>query len=103
MPKNRSVLDVQDSKKHWNESIAGYKTENLVFLDKSGINTYMTRLYGQFMSHERAVDNEPLNTPETTIILSLIRLNEEMLYTTYSGGMTVNVSVTIWKTCFFPL
>lgn len=88
MPKNRSVPDVQDRRKHWNESIGGYKAENLVFLDESGINTNMTRLYGRSLSNERAVDNAPLNIPTTTTMLSSIRLNGEMVYTTYSGGTT---------------
>ena len=48
----------------------------------------MTRLYGRSLSNERAVDNAPLNTPTMTTILSSIRLNGEMVYTTYSGGTT---------------
>lgn len=73
---------------HWSADIAGYKAENLVFLDESGINTNMTRLYGRSLSNERAVDSAPINTPTTTTILSSIRLNGDMLYTTYSGGTT---------------
>ena len=59
-----------------------------MFLDESGINTDMTRLYGRALSNERAVDNTPLNTPTTTTILSSIRMNGEMAYTTYTGGTT---------------
>ena len=88
MPKNRIVPDVQSRRKRWSEDIAGYKAENLVFLDESGINTDMTRLYGRAPSNERAVDNTPLNTPTTTTILSSIRMNGEMAYTTYTGGTT---------------
>lgn len=88
MLKNRSVFDVQDRRKHWYTDIAGYKAENLVFLDESGINIDMTRLYGRSLSHERAVDHAPLNTPKSTTILSSIRLNGKMAYTTYTGGTT---------------
>lgn len=59
-----------------------------MFLDESGINTDMTRLYGRALSKERAVDNTPLNTPTTTTILSSIRMNGEIAYTTYTGGTT---------------
>lgn len=72
----------------WNASIAGFKAENLVFLDESGVNINMTRLYGRALSNERAVDHTPLNTPTTTTILSSVRLNGEAVYTTYSGGTT---------------
>ena len=48
----------------------------------------MTRLYGRALSSERAVDSTPLNTPTTTTILSSIRINGEMAYTTYTGGTT---------------
>ena len=72
----------------WSADIAGYKTENLVFLDESGINIDMTRLYGRALSNKRAVDSAPLNTPTTTTILSSIRINGEMAYTTYTGGTT---------------
>lgn len=48
----------------------------------------MTRLYGRSLSNERVVDNAPINTPTTTTILSSIRLNGDMAYTTYSGGTT---------------
>lgn len=48
----------------------------------------MTRLYGRALSSERAIDSTPLNTPTTTTILSSIRINGEMAYTTYTGGTT---------------
>ena len=88
MPKNGIVSDVQERRKCWVASIAGCKAENLVFLDESDVNINMTRLYGRALSNERAVDHTPLNTPTTTTVLSSIRLNGEMVYTTYSGGTT---------------
>ena len=88
MLKNRSVPDVKSRRKCWSADIAGYQPENLVFLDESGINIDMTRLYGRALSSERAVDSAPLSMPTTTTILSSIRINGEMAYTTYIGGTT---------------
>lgn len=48
----------------------------------------MTRLYGRALSSKRAVDSTPLSKPTTTTILSSIRINGEMTYTTYTGGIT---------------
>ena len=55
----------------------------LVFLDESGVNTNLTRLYGRALSSQRAVDHAPLNTPQTTTVLSSIRLNGEKAFTMY--------------------
>jgi len=41
-----NVPDVKDKRKNWTESITDYDKEKLVFLDESGVNTNMTRIYG---------------------------------------------------------
>ena len=46
----------------------------------------MTRIYGLSLGGAWAVDKVSLNTPANTTILSLMRINEEISYTTYSGG-----------------
>ena len=60
-----------------------YDINNLVFLDESGVNTNMTRLYARALGGERAIDSTPLNTPQGTTILSSIRINGQTAYTTY--------------------
>jgi len=59
---------------------------SLVFLDESGANTDMTRLYARAEGGARAVDSAPLNTPTSTTILSSIRVDGECVYTTFSGA-----------------
>ena len=88
-----NVPDVKAQRKKWIENINNYDKEKLVFLDESGVNTDMTRIYGRAMGGARAVDNAPINTPANTTILSSIRLNGETAYTTYSGGTTGVVRV----------
>ena len=60
--------------------------EHLVFLDESSVNTNLTRRYGRAPSSQRVVDHAPLNTPQTTAVLSSIRWNGEKVFATYSGG-----------------
>ncbi len=80
--------DVAEKRQKWAETISQYPPEKLVFLDESGINTNMTRIYGRALCGARAVDKAPLNIPANTTILSSIRLNSSTSYTTYSGGTT---------------
>ena len=79
-----NVPDVRDKRKNWTENISDYDKEKLVFLDESGVNTNMTRIYGRALRGARSVDKAPLNTT----ILSSIRINGETSYTTYRGGTT---------------
>ena len=76
--------------------------EHLVFLDESGVNTDLTRLYGRAPSSQRAVDHAPLNTPKTTTVLSSIRLDGEKAFTTYQGGTTGERFVQYLKETLLP-
>ena len=88
MQKNRSVPDVQIKRKIWIENIAGAKPEHQIYLDESGINTNLTRHYAHAVHGKRAIDATPVNTPAGTTVLSSIRLNGSLVYTTYQGGTT---------------
>jgi len=70
------------------KSIKPEMLEHLVFLDESGVNTNLTRLYGRNLSSKRVVNHAPLNTPRSTTVLSSIRLTAEKSFTTYTGGTT---------------
>lgn len=81
-----TVFDVQEKRKEWKKMIQPDMVEHLVFLDESGVNTNLTRLYGRTLSSQRAVDHAPLNTPQTTTVLSSIRLNgKRHLHRTRAG------------------
>lgn len=102
MPKSRSVPDVQVKRKLWNANISRYKADVLVFLDESGVNTSITRLYGRALSCERSVGNAPPNTPTTTPILSSIRINGETARTAYQGGTAAVKFCNYLKYVLFP-
>jgi len=89
MPVNRSVPDVVEKRKNWNDLMSGFKASDLVFLDESGSNTDMTRRYAYSLGGSRAVDSTPLSEPKNTTILSSIQLDGTLHYTTFSGGTTV--------------
>ena len=59
----------------------------LVFLDESGVNTNMARLYARAIGGQRVHDGVPLNTGITTTILSSVRLDGDPVYTTFSGAV----------------
>ena len=88
-PVNRSVPDVAQKRKSWNDLMSGFKASDLVFLDESGCNTNMTRRYAYSLGGGRAVDSAPLSKPKNTTILSSIQLDGTLHYTTFSGGTTV--------------
>lgn len=97
-----TVPDVIQKRQIWNEKINEYDVNNLVFIDESGVNTNMVRLYGRAMGGNRSVDNTPLNTPKNTTILSSIRLNGETAYTTYQGGTTKDKFIDYLKNVLAP-
>ena len=97
-----TVFDVQEKRKEWKKTIRPDMVEHLVFLDESGVNTNLTRLYGRALSSQRAVDHAPLNTPQTTTVLSSIRLNGEKAFTTYQGGTTGERFVQYLKETLLP-
>ena len=95
-------FDVQEKRREWKETITPEMVEHLVFLDESGVNTDLTRLYGRAPSSQRAVDHAPLNTPKTTTVLSSIRLDGEKAFTTYQGGTTGERFVQYLKETLLP-
>ena len=97
-----TVFDVQEKRGEWKETITPEMVEHLVFLDESGVNTDLTRLYGRALSSQRAVDHAPLNTPRTTTVLSSIRLDGEKAFTTYQGGTTGERFVQYLKETLLP-
>lgn len=94
--------DVREKRETWVKTISEYSPEKLVYLDESGVNTDMTRIYGRAVGGARVVDNAPINTPVNTTILSSIRLNGETAYTTYSGGTTGDKFVEYLKEVLIP-
>lgn len=62
----------------------------------------MARRYGRGKGGRRVVDHTPLNTPKSTTILSSIRLDGEMAFTTFPGGTTADKFLTYLKETLIP-
>ncbi len=95
-------FDVQQKRREWKETVTPDMAEHLVFLDESGVNTDLTRLYGRAPSCQRVTDHAPLNTPRTTTVLSSARSNGEKAFTTYQGGTTGERFVKYLKETLLP-
>lgn len=76
-----------EKRNDWMNKQAEMDLSKLVFLDESGVNTNMSRLYARAEGGARANDAVPLNTGVSTTILSSVRLNGEKVYTTFSGAV----------------
>lgn len=59
----------------------------LVFLDESGVNTGMTRLYGRGLKGDRVIDYTPDARFQRTSILSSIRIDGSYVPIVFSGSL----------------
>lgn len=71
----QSREDVKQKRKEWKTFQETVDPTKLVFLDESGINTGMTRLYGRAPKNQRVVDAVPDVRFHRTTILSSVRMD----------------------------
>jgi transposase len=76
--------------------------DNLVFLDETGINTGMTRLYGRAVSSKRVVDYTPDVRFERTTVLSSVRANGEMVPLVFDGSLNGDIFKEYIAQCLAP-
>lgn len=101
----RDRTDIAEKRKwwkNWQEKMWDTTMEKLVFLDESGVNTNLTRLYGRAYGKERAADAVPLNKPKNRTILSSIRPDGSTAFTTYAGGTTAEKFLDYLKNTLIP-
>ena len=89
---------MREKRNAWTKNMSECDIKNLVFLDESGVNTNMTRLYARALGGERAVDSAPVNTPTGTTILSSIRVKGATAYTT----VLTHIYLAQLFFCFMP-
>ena len=98
-----NVPDVVEKREEWVNNLKSFDKNHLVFLDESGVNTDLTRIYGRAIDGKRCVDSAPINTPQNTTILSSIRLDGQTAYTTYQGGTTKDKFIDYLKYILSPI
>ena len=81
-----TVFDVKEKRTEWKDYAQKIDVNHMVFLDESGVNINLSRIYGRSIGKTRVVDHAPLNTPSTTTILSSIRTYGSHVTITYTGG-----------------
>ena len=94
--------DVSAKRDAWRLSQSELDINKLVFLDESGINTGMTRLYGRGPSDERVVDYTPDVRFERTSILSSIRTNGDMVPLVFQGALNGDLFKAYISQCLAP-
>jgi len=93
---------VQAKREQWSGFAKTVQASHLVFLDESGVNIDMARRYGRGKGGRRVVDHAPLNTPQSTTILSSVRLDGEVAFTIFQGGTTGDKFLTYLKDVLIP-
>ena len=93
---------MQAKREQWRGFAKTVQASHLVFLDESGVNIDMARRYGRGKGGRRVVDHAPLNTPQSTTILSSVRLDGGVAFTTFQGGTTGDKFLTYLKDVLIP-
>jgi len=94
--------DVKARRDAWKESQSEMDIDKLVFLDESGINTGMIRLYGRSLSKERVIDYVSDVRFERTSILSSIRANGDMVPLVFEGALNGELFKAYISQCLVP-
>jgi transposase len=78
---------VAEQRAHWHERLAAVSPARLVFVDESGANTKMTRLYGRSLLGQRLVDRHPQGHYQTSTLIAAVRLRGPCAPWLFEGAM----------------
>jgi transposase len=78
---------VIEQRSHWHERLAVVPSARLVFVDESGANTKMTRLYGRSPVGERLVTQIPHGHYQTSTLIAAVRLRGPCAPWLFEGAM----------------
>lgn len=90
------------NRKIWKELQSTLDPNCLVFLDESGVNTGMTRLYGRAASHERVIEAVPDTRFHRTTILSSVRLDGTIIPLVFEGALNGSIFNAYVTQCLAP-
>lgn len=86
----------------WPEQTAGIKPQDLVFLDESGVNRAMTRLYARSFCGTRAFGSAPRNWGDNVSILGALCLRGTLEPMCVNGATDGRVFLTYLKAVLLP-
>jgi transposase len=78
---------VVEQRSRWHERLAAVPSARLVFVDESGANTKMTRLYGRAPVGERLVAHVPHGHYQTSTLIAAVRLRGPCAPWLFEGAM----------------
>ena len=76
-----------ERRNEWKAAQCRLDPARVVFLDESGVNTGMTRLYGRAVKHRRVIEAVPDTRFHRTTILSSIRLDGTTIPFVFEGAL----------------
>ena len=94
--------DVKTMRDAWRASQSEMDIDKLIFLDESGVNTGMARLYGRNSGNKRVIDYIPDVRFERTSILSSIRANGDMVPIVFEGALNGELFKEYISQCLAP-
>jgi transposase len=95
--------DVKKKRGRWHsETIADIPAEHLIFLDESGANTKMARIYGRSVRGKRAYGSVPHGHYISVTMVSAIRLSGVFAAHSFVGSMNAERFLDWVKTCLVP-
>ena len=95
-------LAEQKAENEWSGFSKTTQASRLVFKDENGVNINMSGRNGRGKGGRRVADHAPLNTPESTTVLSSIRLDGTMAFTAFQGGTTAGKFLNQLKEVLIP-
>ena len=100
--KEQQREDVQQLRREWLEYITHIDANRLVFLDETGINIAMTRLYGRAPKGERIIEYVPDVRYKRLSVVSTLRVTGDTVPFVYSGTMNGNLFMQYIALCVVP-
>ena len=76
-----------EQRAQWHEQLAAVAPTQLVFVDESGANTKMARLYGRSLVGQRLVDHLPQGHYQTSTLIAAVRLGGACAPWLFEGAM----------------
>ena len=84
----RDNPEVQEKRAEWTKLMKYFNPNQLVFLDETGVNIDMTRLYGRSVGNTRIKESTPINTPKRRGVVGAMRFDGTIRYRSFDGSIT---------------
>ena len=100
--KEQKRADVVKRRAQWRELMKAWSGHQLVFIDESGINTKMARLYGRSLGAQRCVDHIPYGHWHTNTFIAALRCDRLTAPMLFDGPMNSETFLEYITTILIP-